>query len=200
MSYDVSMSPSELVQWEKRAADGTLLASSVPCGHCGGPVYGSAYDLKKRRGRSADGLLFCNRVCRSAKRRGRCSVCQRLDNLVLGFCSMHYKRAARNGDPMVKQRHRGVDDGAAVLGQGVGLLLPQQRPSGLEPAEVAVLLELADGQARSVGLIADITAYSIRTVRESVYRLRRKYGADAIEIVQYKPTLKFRLKEPIPLA
>ena len=174
--------------------------SSVPCGHCGEPVPGRVYDLRKRRARSSDGLLYCNAKCRLTHRRASCSVCGRADNLVRGFCSTHYKRARRNGDPMIKQRHSGVNDGAVVVGQGFRLIPPQQRPSGLEPADVAVLMELADGQARSVGLIADVTAYSIRTVQESVYRMRRKYGADAIEIVQYQPTLKFRLKEKIPLA
>lgn len=169
----------------------------VPCGHCAKPITALRWQIVHRQKRSKDGRLFCNTHCKYLARRQPCDVCGQLATLLRGLCPMHYARARRNGDPMVKQRNGGIDDGAEVVGPEVRQKKVAPRTEQLEPAEVRVLLELEDGQPRSIGLLADVTHYSKNTVREAVYRIRRKFGEDVIEIVQYQPWMKFRLTKKI---
>ena len=142
-------------------------------------------------------LKYCSEACRYRNLALACSACGRVGLLVLGLCPAHYSRLRRNGNPLVKQRTGGLDDGSLVVGQSARIKKTASHAPGLSPAQVAILFELADGRARSLGLIADITGYSIATVLESVYRMRRAYGAETIE-VQHSPK-RFRLTSPIAL-
>ena len=184
------MTPEET---ENRVRNGPNWARVVVnCGVCGERVRGTQRDLRYRLERTAHGVLYCSLKCLRARQVRPCAVpsCARTSRSSIGYCELHYHRYKRTGDPMLKTRHRGIDDGALVN--------PPVTPE-LSPAQIAILVELADGQARSVGLLCDLTAYSEATIYQSVKRLRRKYGADAIEIVQRKP-LRFRLKDKISLA
>ena len=190
MKAVTTMTSGEVEEWVRNGPDWAPLV--VKCGLCGGRVKGTQNELRKRLERATQGNLFCSRTCLLARNVRPCAApsCPKNSRTSVGYCEVHYHRFKRNGDPMLKTRRSGLDDGAVIK--------PPPTPE-LSPAQIAVLMELADGRARSVGLLSDITAYSMATVRESVYRLRRKYGADSIEII-HQPTMKFRLKEKIPLA
>lgn len=185
-----TMTPQEVDAWVRNGPDWVPLAPK--CGHCDGPVRGTQKDLRYRLERATGGVLFCSRACLLLRKVRPCAVaaCPKTSRTSIGYCEMHYHRYKRNGDPMLKTRARGIDDGAR---------LKAQAPPELSPAQICILVELADGQARSVGLLSDLTAYSMATVQQSVYKLRRKYGAESIEIT-HKPFMKFRLTKKISLA
>jgi hypothetical protein len=66
----------------------------------------------------------------------------------------------------------------------------------LEPYQVDVLVALADGQPRSLGLLVDVTNRSEKTVVSAIKKMREDFGKDTIVVEQGR----IRLAEPIPLA
>ena len=151
---------------------------TVSCGNCYAPIEGVPHDLLKRQSRSVDGKLYCNSACRAEGR--TCIRCGKSGSqLRLGLCPKDYFR-----DRYAKEVERREREAIWLAGE-----------KRLEPYQVDVLIALADGQPRSLGLLVDVTMRSKKTVLAAIQKMREDFGKGTI-VVEYG---RFKLAKPISL-